>query len=300
MSGSGIMLQVMHTEKANKSNASHFALCNGGQIRYLIALDKEGKKRLSGNIAAYSGKLSLLMKLMQFIPFSILKASGMGYFVCTKLDSQVQSAVDKLSADAWNVIVGTYDEKQKVVLQCYQHGRLLSDFIKVGNSSTDYEMKAEIEFLRESHSYRNFAIPELLDSSYIDGKTAFNIQVTKEFVGEKVDPIINDDIIEIYQEISEDKKIIDGVEYEFSHGDFAPWNIKSNAEGYVVFDWEHCGYRIKGFDLMHYGVVSRVMLEGMELSEAFDESMELIHQFLSEYKLDKELFIREYQKLRLE
>lgn len=299
MSESGIMQQVMHIEKSNKAEASHFALCNGGHIRYLIALDGESKKRLSKNISAYSGKLGLLMKLMRFIPFSALKTAGMGHFVRVELALSVQTTIDKLTADAWNMIVGTYDEKQKVVLQCYRHGEALSDFVKVGNSATDKEMKAEIDFLKEPHLYRCFDVPELLESSYTDKQTPFNIQVTKEFVGKKVEPVINDDIIRIYQEISANKKIIDGVEYEFSHGDFAPWNIKSNAEGYVVFDWEHCGYRIKGFDLMHYGVVSRVMLEGMELSEAFDESMELIHQFLSEYKLDKELFIREYQKLRL-
>lgn len=300
MSESGIMQQVMNIEKTNKAKASHFALCNGGHIRYLIALDRGSKKRLSKNIAAYSGRLDLLMKLMRVIPFSVLKTVGMGYFVRVELALSVQTTIDKLVADAWNMIVGTYDEKQKVVLQCYRHGEALSDFVKVGNSATDKEMKAEIDFLKESHSYSFFDVPELLDSSYTDKQTLFNIQVTKEFVGEKVEPVINDDIIKIYQEVSGDKKTIDGVECEFSHGDFAPWNIKKKNNGYVVFDWEHCGYRIKGFDLMHYCVVPKVMLEGVELSEAFDNSMDLIHKFLPEYKLDKKLFIKEYQTLRLE
>lgn len=299
MSESGIMQQVMYIEKTNKVKASHFALCKGGHIRYLIALDRESKKRLSKNIVAYSEKLGLLMKLMKVIPFFALKIIGMGYFINVKLDFSVQTAIDKLASDAWNMIVGTYDEKQKVVLQCFRHGEALSDFIKIGNFATDNEMKAEMDFLRESHTYKFFEIPELLDSSYSDGKNAFNIQVTKEFVGEKVEPIINADIIKIYQEISESKKIIGGFEYEFSHGDFAPWNIRKKSEGYVVFDWEHCGYRIKGFDLMHYCIVSKVILEGMELSEAFDKSMELIHQFLPKFWVDKELFMKEYQTLRL-
>lgn len=86
--------------------------------------------------------------------------------------------------------------------------------------------------------------------SRADGAT-FNIQITKEFVGDKVEPILTQEIVEIYEELSKDKK--NGL--EFSHGDFAPWNLKRNGDKYTLFDWEHCGYRMPGFDLMHYATI---------------------------------------------
>ena len=73
-------------------------------------------------------------------------------------------------------------------------------------------------------------------------------------VVDKVEPELTEDIVRIYEELAGQKKVIDGVECEFSHGDFAPWNIKKNGKQYTVFDWEHCGYRMKGFDLIHYGL----------------------------------------------
>ena len=47
-----------------------------------------------------------------------------------------------------------------------------------------------------------------------------------EFVGDKVEPILTQEIVEIYEELSKDKK--NGL--EFSHGDFAPWNLKRNGD----------------------------------------------------------------------
>lgn len=98
--------------------------------------------------------------------------------------------------------------------------------------------------------------------SRADGAT-FNIQITKEFVGDKVEPILTQEIVEIYKELSKDKK--NGL--EFSHGDFAPWNLKRNGDKYTLFDWEHCGYRMPGFDLMHYATIVQKVLNGKELSE---------------------------------
>lgn len=45
MSNSGILQQAVKIKRVNRKQATHFALCNGDKIRYLIAL-KGGKKRL--------------------------------------------------------------------------------------------------------------------------------------------------------------------------------------------------------------------------------------------------------------
>lgn len=142
---------------------------------------------------------------------------------------------------------------EKKMLQCFNASEN-ADFIKIGNAATEKEMNAEISFLQQKRVYSTFDIPQLLGSiSRADGAT-FNIQITKEFVGDKVEPILTQEIVEIYEELSKDKK--NGL--EFSHGDFAPWNLKRNGDKYTLFDWEHCGYRMPGFDLMHYATIVQV------------------------------------------
>ena len=217
----------------------------------------------------------------------------LGYFAKVELNKEVETCRQNAQKKHWNMIVGTYDEKQKIVLQCFNASEN-ADFIKIGNAATEKEMNAEISFLQQKRVYSTFDIPQLLGSiSRADGAT-FNIQITKEFVGDKVEPILTQEIVEIYEELSKDKK--NGL--EFSHGDFAPWNLKRNGDKYTLFDWEHCGYRMPGFDLMHYATIVQKVLNGKELSEAFDEGLKNIHQFLPDFAIEKEGFLKEFEKLR--
>lgn len=299
MSDSGILQRAVIIEKVNRAQASHFALCNADKIRYLIAIDG-GRKRLSGNISTYSSKLGLLMKLLRYLPFSVLKKIKLGYYVKVNLHSAIEEEIQQLHSDAWNAIVGTYDEKQKLVLQCYSKNNQLATFVKIGNEATEKEMHAEIGFLKTRHTYRSFTIPTILGSKEKSVDCPFNLQITKEFVGKKVEPELTADIVKIYKEIAAQTKVIDGVEYEFSHGDFAPWNIKKNEKQYTVFDWEHCEYRVKGFDLMHYCIVTKVMLNGIALKMAFDESIDEIKRFVPDFEMEFTSFCNEYQSLRLQ
>lgn len=220
MQDSNIVSQVMKIENTNRKLATHFALCSGLHLRYLIDLDG-GAKRLSENISTYSKKLSLLMQFINIIPFPILNLMKLGYFVKAELNKEVETCRQNIQKKHWNMIVGTYDEKQKIVLQCFNTSEN-ADFIKIGNAATEKEMNAEISFLQQKRVYSTFDIPQLLGSiSRADGAT-FNIQITKEFVGDKVEPILTQEIVEIYEELSKDKK--NGL--EFSHGDFAPWKLK--------------------------------------------------------------------------
>lgn len=297
MSNSGILQQAVKIKRVNRKQATHFALCNGDRIRYLIAL-KGGKKRLSDNISTYSGKLGLLMKLLKYLPFAVLKNIKLGYYVRVELSPVIKNEVQRLNSDAWNMIVGTYDEKQKLVLQCYRKDKPLADFIKVGNKATEKEMLAEIEFLNEKHSYQSFEIPVILGSRILNSDCPFNLQITEEFVGDKVEPELTEDIVRIYEELAGQKKVIDGVECEFSHGDFAPWNIKKNGKQYTVFDWEHCGYRMKGFDLIHYATIVEMVIHGKTLEDAFDQGLKNIHIFEPGFSVDKKVFLDEFRRLR--
>lgn len=297
MGTSGILKQALKIQNVDRKCATHFALYNGDQIRYLIAIN-DGKKRLSNNISAYSSKLGLLMKLLRYLPFILLKEIRIGCYVRVTLHPEIQKEVNHLNLDKWNVIVGTYDEKQKLVLQCYSHNSPFSTFMKIGNDATEKEMLAEMNFLKNKHSYRFFVIPTILESEEKNMHCPFNIQITKEFVGKKVKPKLTKIIVCIYKEIATQTKIVDGVEYEFSHGDFAPWNIKKSGGKYVVFDWEHCGYRLKGFDLIHYATIVEMVVNRKDASEAFDIGLNEVRKFIPEFDIDKESFILEFKKLR--
>lgn len=294
MSDSGILQQALKIEKVNRKQATHFALCNGDKIRYLIALDG-GKKRLSKNISTYSGKLGLLMRLIESIPFSVLMIGKLGYYVRADLHSAIESQRKKTGTEHWNVIVGTYDEKQKLVMQCFnQNGDAI--FIKIGNRATDEEMHKEITFLREGRRYKIFDFPEMLTYCFMDKDNPFNIQVTKEFHGEKVDPTLTKDIVDIYQELSSEKKVMDGITYEKSHGDFTPWNLKKGDSRYVLFDWEHIGFKTPGYDLMHYVMTIEIALNGKSLTEAYDIAVKQVQNFIPDFNVNKNMVLAEYRK----
>ncbi|MDO5361816.1 MAG: hypothetical protein Q4F03_04115 [Eubacteriales bacterium] len=294
MRDSNIVSQVVKIETSDKKKATHFALCNGYYLRYLIDLNG-GARRLSKNISTYSKKLSLLMYFIDIIPFSLLKSMKLGYFVKAELNSEVETCRRNTQKKYWNMIVGTYDEKQKIVLQCFNTSGN-ADFIKVGNAATEKEMNAEISFLQQERAYLTFDIPQLLGSvSRADGAT-FNIQITREFIGSKVEPVLTQEIVDIYKELSKDTK--NGL--EFSHGDFAPWNLKKNGVEFILFDWEHCGYRMPGFDLMHYATIVQQVLNSMKISEAFDAGLKEIQQFLPDFYIEKKVFLAEFEKLRIQ
>lgn len=297
MKDSGILQQAVEIEKVKRKQASHFALCNGGRIRYLIAIDG-GRKRLSDNISTYSNKLGLLMKLLRYLPFAFLKEIKLGYYVNATLHPAIEEEVQQCHSDAWNMIVGTYDEKQKLVLQCYSRNNPLSTFVKIGNRTTEKEMRAEIDFLNTRHTFSSLSIPTILGSKEKNANCPFNILITKEFVGKKVEPELTADIVRVYKEIAGNKKVVDGVKCEFSHGDFAPWNIKKKGNQYTVFDWEHCGYRVEGFDLMHYATIIEVVINGKDFSEAFESGIGNIRKYVPAFDIDKGKFLEEFTKLR--
>lgn len=292
---SGILKQTMNIKRVSKKEATHFAVCNGDKLRYLIAI-YGGKQQLSRNFAAYSIKLGLLTELINYIPLSVLETAGVGYYSCVKLHPEIEEQYQKLNVDSWNLLVGTYDLKQKIVMQCYRKGEHFAKYIKIGNGVTEHEMRAEIEFLRKAHSYMSLKVPELLDFHYAGDGKLFNFQITKEFTGKKVKPGLTKEIVGVYREIA---MTCENTEQDFSHGDFAPWNIKKEQERYIVFDWEYCGMRIKGFDLMHYVVVPKMILEGKNFAVSYEEGMNEIRQFIPDFKISQREFEREYKALRL-
>ena len=80
----------------------------------------------------------------------------------------------------------------------------------------------------------------------------------------------------MYQAICQScaKKInAEGKEVYFSHGDFVPWNIRKNEEGYILFDWEYCGFRFYGFDLIHFAWQVENKLNKKDVQQAFYDAI---------------------------
>lgn len=294
---SGIIEQSMKIKKVNRHDATHFALCNKGNIRYLISMNKSRKEKLCSNLSSYSAKLAILMKNLPIIPFEFLKWGNLGYFVSVELHPEIEKVISKQKKKHWNVIIGTYDEKQKIVIQAFNDKKDLPIYIKVGNEATDREMRNEIEFLENRDQYSTFSIPKLVARYYLKKDALFNIQITEEFSGEKIEVGLTQDIVDIYHEIS---AICSEEDKEFSHGDFTPWNLKKNKNGYIVYDWEHCGMRLKGFDLLHYVVMPKVMLEKKALSDSIAEGIQEIEKFIPDFKINEMQFAEECKHLRLE
>lgn len=294
---SGIIEQSLIIRKVKRKEATHFAMCSGNRIRYLISLDKMGKLKLCRNLSSYSSKLSLLVKLLRITPFNVLEKAKLGYYVSVDLNNQLRNQLQDSGSTAWNVIIGTYDEKQKLVIQDFSKENSETVYIKIGNEATKTAMKNEMDFLSAQYDLSTFVIPELVKKVYFSESSIFSIQITKEFIGEKVEIGLTHEIVEIYKEIA---AIDESGDLEFSHGDFTPWNLKKYKSGYVVYDWEHCGKRMRGFDLLHYVVMPRVMLNNMTINNAIEEGIAEIRLYIPEFHIDKEQFITECRKLRLE
>ena len=257
---------IIKPSKVSLGTATHFAIYNGNNARYYIALsERVGRKagrRLSKNISAYSGKLGMLMGLLGIVPYRILQLARIGAFVKLEVDEQVHDTLDKVRKDVlkeekiwWNVIVGSYVEKQKVVFQCFSRKQNRSSvYVKVGGLKVSNEMYAETAYLKEPIKSHLFTSPTLCFAEQIGEGKKYNIQVTEEFTGTKVAPQITPEIYEMFRAISDFKKRVlpSGEILTFSHGDFTPWNMKKENNKYIVFDWEYCGMRFYGFDLIHF------------------------------------------------
>ena len=76
--------------------------------------------------------------------------------------------------------------------------------------------------------------------------------------------------------------------------------MKKKDGKYIVFDWEHCGFRFYGFDLIHY----LFQVENLLNNKSKEESIELaIIQFnklegkeIYSKELLKHMYFEEYKK----
>lgn len=292
--GSGILEEALKISKCSKKRASHFVFCRGQKIKYIIHTGKTSKQHLLRTVTPYNKKLDLLLHLLPIIPLSFLRLVGLGYFAQVTPHPSIKNSIPEGSN--WNILVGTYDQAQKIVLQCFTPAQKNSTFIKVGNRGSAKQMEREIHFLKNNKKFQSFEIPRLKQSNLISDDIPFNILITDEFNGQKVPPILTQDILRITKEIAGENIIINEASYTFSHGDFAPWNLRQRKDRFTVFDWEHCGLRPAGYDLVYFIIMPEIALHKRNFDAAFDTAIQQIRQFDSEISIDKQLIRQEFAK----
>lgn len=291
--GSGILREAIKITSCPKSEATHFAICHGSNIKFLVRL-RHGIPHLKKTVAAYNKKLAILLRFLPFIPASILRIAGLGYFARISLHSSLKKILHPPTD--WNILVGTYDSAQKIVFQSFSTQNEPSLFVKVGNQGSANQMEQEIRFLKRAGEYRSFNLPYLRHSELMSEGAPFNIQVTDEFEGEKIPPVLNKEIYQIAKEIAGEPTLIDGIPHTFSHGDFAPWNIRKKGSSYTVFDWEHCGMRPMGYDAAYFIIMSEIALNKRKFDKAFEIASRQLQQFEPDLKLNRELIFQEFAR----
>lgn len=292
-SGSGIIQEAISITSCSRKEATHFVICHGQKIKFAINING-GFRFIRSTVAAYNKKLALLLYCLPVIPLALLRLAGLGYFADVSCTPAIRHI---FPADVnWNVLVGTYDCAQKLIFQCFSNPDTPCTYVKIGNHGSASQMETEIRFLQEKHPYQSFEIPRLRHSELISEGAPFNIQITDEFEGEKIPPILNEEIYRMTTEIAGEPTAINGELYTFSHGDFAPWNIRKNGGRYTVFDWEHCGLRPVGYDAAYFIIMSEVALHKSNFNKAFDKACRQIQQFAPELKLNRELILQEFAR----
>lgn len=291
--GSGILQEAIRLTPCSKGEATHFVLCHHDKIKFIIDF-VGGSSKLRKNVTAYNKKLALLILLLPIIPWRVLQITGLGYFARVELHHSIRPYIPP--NHNWNILIGTYDETQKIVFQCFSSNNEPCTFIKVGNKASDVQLQREINFLRDSQNFSTFQTPLLLNSVLLSEEGAFNIQATQEFQGKQIRPIFNAELYNITREIAGSGVIINGEPYTFSHGDFAPWNIRKTKNGYIVFDWEHCGLRPVGYDAAYFIIMVEIALHKRSFDEAFKIAQAQINKYDNALQLNYHLIRLEFAK----
>lgn len=291
--GSGILQEALIISCCNRKDATHFVIQHGNRLKYLIEL-KSGIKHLKRTIAAYDTGLLLLLRLISFIPKQLLIFAKLGYFANVKLHPAVNEKVPTTSR--WNILVGAYDDVQKIVLQCFDQEREACTFIKVGNKGSAEQMEREINFLRNAGTFQTFTTPILVDSVSIHNGSPFTILITKDFKGKKINHKLTEKLFNIATEIAGEPILVNGEPHTFSHGDFAPWNIRKNGNGFIVFDWEHYGLRPEGYDLIYFHIMIEIALNHRNFDEAYNRALRTVKRFNPNLSPNRELILHHFSK----
>ncbi len=291
--GSGIINDVLQIRRCRSKEASHFVICHSKRIKFAISLNS-GIQFLRSTAAAYNKKLALLLHCIPFIPLRFLHIAGLGYYAKIFLSPAVKHVIEPHYS--WNILVGTYDRAQKLIFQCFSTIGKPCFFIKIGNRGSAEQMEKEMRFLQHPHTFESFDIPRLSHSELISEGAPFNIQITDAFEGNKIPPVLNKKIYQIAKEIAGEPTLIDGIPYTFSHGDFAPWNIRKKGSSYTVFDWEHCGMRPLGYDAAYFIIMTEVALHKRCFNDAFEIACQQLHQLEPDLELNRELIFQEFAR----
>jgi hypothetical protein len=282
---------------------SHVVVTQSGEVRYIIHNSSVGKKAFLRTFRPYSKLKKLFGQFIKICSIGSLKFIK-GFSTATvRLNEDILKylATLDIESEIFNILIGTYDEFQKIIIQILCNGSIY--YLKVGDSSSLTLMLSEIGFLKEGLSFTNFDVPK-----YVSSKTSKNqnILVTEHFEGKKQQSIFDKKIFKCWEEICNlyEFKEEKGIRMAFSHGDFTPWNIILRDGKPLIYDWEYCGYRFYGFDIIHYNFQVERLINGNSTSEALEMAIDKVKNidiYLSQMSKEqlKKLYIEEMGKRKL-
>jgi thiamine kinase-like enzyme len=302
------LLNIIDIEYKDYTSSTYFALFNKSQLKYLIDKnDKNFFKNLMSNQGSFSLKHKIFKFILKFLPISLLRFLPNVKCCSVKIKDQVEIKIKEninKKIKVINYIIGTKGPHQKIVTQLITvSGEKI--YLKVGNKNVHelLLMENRVYNYLKNHKF-NFNIPNLL-FSVLDKELYLN--ALTEIVGEEAPLDFNKDIFTLYQDISEielNSNLKFGyieIAYDFSHGDFAPWNIKKNKEEYIIYDWEYAGMRFRGYDIIHYvtqveNLINKNTLESSIIKGilAAKKYVPYLEKFEDEYL--KKLYIEEREK----
>lgn len=298
-------------------SGTYLALPSKNNIRYLVEL-KENKpnKFWLKMFEPYSinGKVFKFFSHFLFNIFPKILSNNI-IFLESRNEKNILDYIYRiLNLDKKNIIkniyISTLGFDKKIVIQIVSLKNEKTFYIKITDKNFSYLLENEYNSINlfKKAQFNHLKIPNIV---YYDSKQ--NFLILESFDGKKVKPMINKNIILVYNEISsknketfdikfylekrikniislnnENSKIIYDLAYKinknfknkqikvsYSHGDFAPWNLRECERNlFYVFDWEYFDLRFEGYDIIHYLYQIQTLLKKKNFVIALLESIQ--------------------------
>ncbi|WP_040207152.1 hypothetical protein [Neobacillus jeddahensis] len=280
------LLNIINIKFEDFNSGTHYALFNGSQIKYLIDKnDKNFYKNLLVNQNSYSFKHKLFKIIIKCMPVNLIRflpnVKCCSIEINENLKTNIKENLNKANKIS-NYILGTKGPHQKIVIQIItESGEKI--YIKAGNENVKELL------LMESYVYGYlkglgciFSTPNLL---FTEINEDISLNALDEVVGEEAPLEFNNDIFTLYNDISKinlNNLRLENleIEFEFSHGDFAPWNIKRNKGKYIIYDWEYAGIRFRGYDIIHYVTQVENLIRKSSLELSIRKGVQVAKQYV--------------------
>lgn len=153
--------------------------------------------------------------------------------------------------------------------------------IATANVTNEYQILKQIAHLDN--------VPKILDFYSDDYQVLLktNVLEGKRLKDHPIDKSIIDQLILLSkQKVDCSKTTSSSLRTCFSHGDFCPWNMMSNIDEILLFDWEMAGCYTLGYDLFIYIFQTRFLLNPeIPIRNIVVENIKAIEYYFSHFNV---------------